>query len=223
MPAAPSNSDAKNDLDQDSDSKSADGGAASQGMPGNSDAGSSFMSHAVQTLEAAGASGGAAAPASAPAGPQHIAPAALPEPVPQPVPTSVREMTMRITAPDTPAVDVQVNQRQGEVYVAVRTADPLLQSSLRQDLPQLVNSLDRAGFRTETFVPPSSGEAGVSLAAEASISSSTPDSSTDSQRHSPQDSQPEARQDASGQPDQQQQQPRQREQMHTRWLKQMEE
>jgi hypothetical protein len=222
MAAAPSNSGVKRDLEQDSGSNSASGDASSPGTPANSDGGSGLMSHAVETLEAA-ASGSMADPAPAPAGPQHPAPAALPEPVAQPVPTGVREMTMRITAPDTPAVDVRVNQRQGEVYVAVRTADPVLQASLRQDLPQLVNSLDRAGFRTETFVPPASGEAGVSSAAEASLSSSTPDSSTDSQHNSRQDSQPETRQDASGQPDQQQQQPRQREQMYNRWLDQMED
>ena len=221
MPAAPSSSGAKRDLEQDSDSKSADGGAASQGTPGNSGAGSSFTSHAIETLPAA-VSGGVADPAPAPPGPQLLAPAVLPEPVAQPVPTGVREMTMRIAAPDTPAVDVQVNQRRGEVYVAVRTADPVLQSSLRQDLPQLVNSLDRAGFRTETFVPPPSGEAGVSSAAEASLSSSTPDSSTDSQRNSRHDSQPEARQDASGQ-GHPQQQPRQREQTYSRWFDQMED
>jgi hypothetical protein len=46
-----------------------------------------------------------------------------------------------------------VTQRQGEVQVVVRTADANLQNSLRQNLPELVNALDRSGFHAETFVP----------------------------------------------------------------------
>jgi hypothetical protein len=216
MAGAPSNSSAKRDLDQDADSPSA-GAGSSPGTPANSDSDGSFMSHAIGTIQSVGASGGAITPTPAPADPHHLSPTALPEPVAaQPGASSVREMTMRIATPDTPAVDVLVNQRQGEVYVAVRTADPVLQASLRQDLPQLVNSPDRAGFRTETFLPPPSTDTAVSAAAEASLSGSIRDSSADSHR--------EARQDASGQPsNQQQQQPRQWEQMHARWLDQMED
>ena len=51
---------------------------------------------------------------------------------------------MRIAAPGALPVDVQVNQRQGEMHVVVRTADGAMQLSLRDDLPQLVNALDRA-------------------------------------------------------------------------------
>jgi hypothetical protein len=128
----------------------------------------------------------------------------------------VRELTVRIAPPDAAPVDVQVNQRQGQVFVAVRTADLSLQTSLRQDLPQLVTSLDRAGFRTETFVPHTPGQPTEGPAAETSLSHATPDSSHDSGRDS--------RQDSSRQPpNQQQQQQRQREQMNHRWLDQMED
>lgn len=51
------------------------------------------------------------------------------------------------------AVDIRVAQRGGEIQVTVHTADPALQANLRQDLPSLVNSLDRAGFDAQTFVP----------------------------------------------------------------------
>ena len=50
------------------------------------------------------------------------------------------------------AIDIRVAQRAGQMQVTVHTADPALQANLRQDLPQLVQSLDRAGFNAETFV-----------------------------------------------------------------------
>jgi len=65
-------------------------------------------------------------------------------------------LTLRVAPPDAVPVDVHVRQRSGEVHVAVRTADPNLQISLRRELPDLVNSLDRAGFQAETFAPESS-------------------------------------------------------------------
>jgi len=178
------------------------------------------MSHAVAIMPvaaapAASASGGATAGGAAADAQPPVQPA-LSEPSVSPAPAHVREMTVRIAAPDAAPVDVQVNQRQGQVFVAVRTADPSLQTSLRQDLSQLVTSLDRAGFRTETFVPHVSSQPTVVSAAETSLGNATPDSSHDSGRDS--------RQDSSRQPpNQQQHQQRQREQMHHRWLDQMED
>ena len=66
---------------------------------------------------------------------------------------AAHEIDVRISAPDTAPVDVQVKQRGGEVQVAVRTADGGLQTSLRQDLDTLVARLEHTGFRTETIVP----------------------------------------------------------------------
>jgi hypothetical protein len=60
------------------------------------------------------------------------------------------EIAMRIARPEA-AVDVHVTERAGQVHVAVRTPDAGLQTSLRQDLGTLVNSLDRAGFHAETM------------------------------------------------------------------------
>jgi arylsulfatase A-like enzyme len=60
---------------------------------------------------------------------------------------------VRIALPDAPPVDVQITDRAGQVQVAVRTQDPGLQASLRQDLGTLVNSLERSGYRTEAFTP----------------------------------------------------------------------
>ncbi len=63
------------------------------------------------------------------------------------------EISVRISPPDSPVVDLHVTERGGEIHVAVRTADTELQTSLRQDLGTLTSSLERAGYHAETFVP----------------------------------------------------------------------
>jgi hypothetical protein len=75
-----------------------------------------------------------------------------------PVLTTKHDMLLRVSAPESNSsaganVDIRVTQRAGEVLVTVHTPDPALQANLRQDLPELVNSLDRAGFETVTFTP----------------------------------------------------------------------
>ena len=50
-------------------------------------------------------------------------------------------------------VDVRLTERSGEVLVAVRTPDPQLAGSLREDLPVLSSRLEQAGFRAETWHP----------------------------------------------------------------------
>jgi Flagellar hook-length control protein FliK len=64
-----------------------------------------------------------------------------------------QEISIRISPADSPAVDLRVVERAGQVHVDVRTADSAMQSSLRQDLGNLTNSLERAGYHTETFIP----------------------------------------------------------------------
>jgi hypothetical protein len=66
---------------------------------------------------------------------------------------AVQEIAVRISQPDSPAVDLHVTEHAGEIHVAVRTPDVELQASLRQDLGTLTNSLERAGYHAETFVP----------------------------------------------------------------------
>jgi hypothetical protein len=68
---------------------------------------------------------------------------------------AAQEISIRIAPPDSPPVDLRVVERSGQVHVDVRTADGALQTSLRQDLGTLTNSLERAGYHTETFTPSS--------------------------------------------------------------------
>ncbi len=64
---------------------------------------------------------------------------------------AAQQISVRVTGPDSPAVDLHVTERAGQVLVSVRTPDTGLQASLRQDLGTLVNSLERSGYRAEAL------------------------------------------------------------------------
>jgi hypothetical protein len=68
---------------------------------------------------------------------------------------AAQEISIRIAPPDSPAVDLRVVERGGQVHVDVRTPDSAMQTALRQDLGTLTNSLERAGYHAETFTPSS--------------------------------------------------------------------
>ncbi len=123
--------------------------------------------------------------------------------------SSAHDIAVRISRPDMPAVDLHIAERAGEIHVAVRTADAPLATSLRQDLPALANSLERAGFRAETFVP----HQGIAQAAQSSKSNSQ----DDRQQQSPRDS---SGQDANSFSQGRQQRNRDRNLQH--WLNEME-
>lgn len=116
----------------------------------------------------------AAAPPERPAAAQAlresepVQPAAAP-----PRQAPAQEIAVRIGRPDAPPVDVQMAERGGQVRVDVRTQDPALQSSLRQELGTLVNSLERSGFRTEAFVPAEISRPAASLQPAASFQAHT--------------------------------------------------
>jgi hypothetical protein len=73
-----------------------------------------------------------------------------------------QEISIRIAPPDSPAVDLRVIERAGQVHVDVRTSDAAMQTSLRQDLGTLTNSLQRAGYHAETFTPSGAGRTAAS-------------------------------------------------------------
>lgn len=135
---------------------------------------------------------------------------------PAPSTPSTHEIIVRVSQPQSSPVDLQVTQRGGEVHVAVRTADPALQSSLRQDLPTLVNSLEHAGYHAETFTPQSMGaQATIAQAVAASSESAFNNQHQDSQSDSSNANWP-------GASDGRQQEQRQREQQRQNWLNEME-
>ena len=79
--------------------------------------------------------------------------------LPSAVSAPPQEMLLRVAPPSSATgasvgnVDIRVTQRSGDLLVTVHTPDPALQANLRQDLPELVNALDHAGFEAQTFVP----------------------------------------------------------------------
>lgn len=125
--------------------------------------------------------------------------------------------------PSATAVDIRVTQRAGDVLVTVHTQDPALQANLRQDLPELVNSLDRAGFEAQTFVPRAAAVSGSSF--EQSANGNAGDSSNSGGANSrfsePKDSGQFSGQSFSGQASDQQHASRDRQAQ--RWLEQIEE
>jgi hypothetical protein len=84
-----------------------------------------------------------------------------PQTAPAPSSSPIKEMALHIATPQGPAVDVQLTERGGQLHVSVRTADEGLQTSLRQDLGSLVNSLEHSGYRAEAFTPPEGSPAAV--------------------------------------------------------------
>ena len=165
--------------------------------------------------------------AQGPAASPQIREPAQAEPAPSAVRAHLRELTVRIAAPGGLPVDVQVNQRGGEMRVVVRTADGGMQLSLRQDLPQLVNALDRAGFRAQTFTTHQAADSllapGAASSGETLAGSSSRDLSRDPSQDASCESGGKDSSFSSREREQQQQQQRQREHMHRGWLQQMEE
>lgn len=86
--------------------------------------------------------------------PARPADAPVPLPVPQP---AARDISLRLSGSGE-QVQVRVVERDGEVRVAVRTADPELARSLRQDLPELSARLEREGLRAEGWHPATASE-----------------------------------------------------------------
>ncbi len=121
----------------------------------------------------------------------------IPEPA-APVASSqpVRDLSFHIGAGTANQVDVRIQDRAGEVRVAVHSSDPELTTDMRQQLGDLVVRLDRAGYHSETFKPTSETQSAQS--SSESSDSGKQDSSGDSQQQ--QQEQPQGRQRKDAQP-----------------------
>jgi hypothetical protein len=129
--------------------------AAAQAAAGAGDSSSGWTTNTASVSADSGTGTPAAAVRTSPAvdpatQPAATNPLAVTNTVQNP---TVQEIAVRISLPDSPAVDLHVTERAGEIHVAVRTADVELQTTLRQDLGSLTSSLERAGYHAETFVP----------------------------------------------------------------------
>jgi hypothetical protein len=155
--------------------------------------------------------------------PQSLAPLSAPT-LPTP---SIQDISLRIAQPQASSVDLRVTERAGEIQVFVRTPDPALQTSLRQDLNALTTSLERAGYRADTFVPRALGcSMGSSMSSgmgpvsgEVSAQTSNPED----RHHDPESSSRGASSDSQERrQSQQQRQHNPRDQRAPRWLDELE-
>ena len=73
----------------------------------------------------------------------------------------LREVTIRIATDTSQSADVRMLERNGEIQVAVRASDPVLASSLRSDVNNLVSSLSVDGISAEVWHPGMSAQAGA--------------------------------------------------------------
>jgi hypothetical protein len=87
-------------------------------------------------------------------------PAATSDPAPQPSSAHpLREISFAVSHAGDKNVEVRLVDRAGQIHVAVRTEDPVLASSLRSDLGDLVNKLERHGFSTDVWTSSSAAPA----------------------------------------------------------------
>lgn|GEM_PF-911371 len=122
---------------------------------------------------------------------------------------TAQSIALRVAGGDATPVELHVTERAGEIHVAVRTTDRGLETSLRQDLGTLSNSLERAGFHTETFVP---RESAHTTGAQADVRNSQ-----ESRRESPEGGTRGSRQEQ-----QQQQRERRRDPRSAKWIEELE-
>ena len=136
-------------------------------------------------------------------------PAAAPAPFSS---APAQEITVRIAPPNSMPVDLHVSQRGGEIHVSVRTPDAGLQTSLRQELGTLTSSLERAGYRAETFTP---RDAIFPVAREMAVQTSANSRGNESQT-------PSGGRGGSGNPSNPRQQQQPRRQNPKNWLEELE-
>ena len=114
----------------------------------------------------------------------------------------VRDLSIRLGNGPGNQVDVRIQERAGEVHVAVLSNSSSLNSNLREQVGDLVGKLDRAGYHAETF------KVSTPAGSQASSQSNTEQDLSGRQ----QQQQEEARQQSSG---------RQKRSNQNQWLQQM--
>jgi hypothetical protein len=100
------------------------------------------------------------------AGQPSVHRASVPEPAADTKAAPLREITLKVGGDSDRSVDLHIVNERGKLHVEVRTSDSQLAASLRDNVGDLVQKLDRSGFRAEP----------------ASIHESSPISSGSSQR-----------------------------------------
>jgi len=83
-------------------------------------------------------------------------------------PQPARNISLRLTGPDSTRVDLQLTERAGRMQIAVRTPDHALAKSMQTDLSELVGRLENRGFKAEAWIPASGRHAEAAAAVQQS-------------------------------------------------------
>jgi hypothetical protein len=70
-------------------------------------------------------------------------------------PQAARQISLKLTGPDSTKVDLQLTERSGKMQITVRTPDHALAKSMQSDLSELVGRLENKGFKAEAWIPAS--------------------------------------------------------------------
>jgi hypothetical protein len=87
-----------------------------------------------------------------------------PERSPTLQPQPARNISLKLTGPDSTRVDLQLTERAGRMQIAVRTPDHALAKSMQTDLSELVGRLENRGFKAEAWIPASGRHAEAAAA-----------------------------------------------------------
>jgi len=79
-------------------------------------------------------------------------------------PQPARQISLKLTGPDSTKVDLQLTERAGKMQIAVRTPDHALAKSMQTDLSELVGRLENRGFKAEAWIPTSGRHAEATAA-----------------------------------------------------------
>jgi hypothetical protein len=94
--------------------------------------------------------------------------ASAPEINPAIQPQPARQISLKLTGPDSTQVDLQLTERAGKMQIAVRTPDQALAKSMQTDLNELVGRLENKGFKAEAWIPTSGRHAEAAAAPQQS-------------------------------------------------------
>src|SRR5207247_9321195 len=88
-------------------------------------------------------------------------------------PQPARNISLKLTGPDSTRVDLQLTERAGRMQIAVRTPDHALAKSMQTDLNELVGRLENRGFKAQVWIPTAGRRAEAASGLHQSVNAKT--------------------------------------------------
>ncbi len=130
---------------------------------------------------------------------------------------SVKELNLKLGAEGGETINVRLTERQGQVQVSVRSSDPKLAASLKQDLSDLTGSLDKAGLKSDRTWSDSSVASNFARGFGTNFSEGSQRSHSQESSEHPSNSGNDGQQNRRNQPDSSNQQNRQQRPPNDEW------